>query len=295
MIRVSVMRCIEGGNTSTPILGIRGFAAPKLRIETAGEARRVVNDLFTFKARIINEGAAAANNVRVEVLHSPELTAELATDGHVPISGGIALKVPTIPPGPTGAPIEVKYRCRTAAPLAKVSVYVKADGVAEFVETRGVEIVPAQAGGVPIAPPLPNPGAGAAPPRAANPPALPSGPLVGSLSSTASPIQSGASAVLNVTVTNTGTTTLNALDFRVVAPASIRLRPQQTSPKLNAREYSGVAHYDVIPKLAAGQSIVLALPFDATAPGAAEVRLEMRSPDVPSGAVASTVLQVLPR
>jgi uncharacterized repeat protein (TIGR01451 family) len=270
-------------------------AAPKLRIETAGEARRVVNDLFTFKARIINSGAAAAKDVRVEVLNSPELAAELATDGHVPITGGVAFKLPTIPPGPNGVPIEVKYRCRTAAPLARVTVYVKADGVEEFYETRGVEIVPAQAGGAPSGSP-PAPGAGGpTPPAPAVPPTLPSGPLVGSLSSTASPIQTGASGILNVTVTNTGTTTLNALDFRVVAPASIRLRPQQTSPKLNAREYSGVAHYDVIPQLAAGQSIRLALPFDATAPGAAEVRLEMRSPDVPSGAVASTTVQVLPR
>ncbi|MGL4512100.1 MAG: hypothetical protein ACRCT8_03355 [Lacipirellulaceae bacterium] len=272
-------------------------AMPKLRITLDGEARRVKDDLYTFKARVFNNGGATASNVRVDIVNDPQLEPEQATEGHVPIPGGVAITIPSLPTGPEGFPITVQYRCRQATPMARVTVYAKGDGVAEVFETRGVEVLSSTAGADAIAPNPPSGGLGTAPPAAPPlaPPALPSGPLVVAISPTANPLPAGRSGVLNLTITNTGTKPLSAVAFRVVLPNEIRARPIQTSPAMAYRENLNTVQYDGVARLAAGETLRLALPYDAVAAGRASVLLEAISPDAPAGANASTVIQVDPR
>ena len=279
-------QCFDVGPEAPP-------AAPKLRIEVAGDAIREVGETYSYLATVYNDGAAAAENVRIEVLATDELTAEQATGETVGVEGGVAWAVPRIAAGASYA-IEVQFRCERPATEARVTLYANADRIDETLETIKVEVRP---GPPPANTPAPGPSAGPSPgPSNGFAPSVdPNQPLRGEISSSANPTRVGQSGVLSLRLTNAGAQRLDNIEFRLAYPAQIAPNLSPSASPLRFQESPGSLVFETLAGLAPGESYSLSVPFNAVAEGAAEVRIDMRTTSNPTPVSASTVIEVRAR
>ncbi|MEQ8848334.1 hypothetical protein [Botrimarina sp.] len=229
--------------------------APELRIEADLDAVRDVGQTLTYLATVYNDAAVAAENVRVEILNSPELTPEQATDGWAELPNGLVWQGERIEAGGRLS-FTVEYLCESATRDAVITTYALIDEQEKAQRTVGVEIRPA-----PDAPP----------------PAAPQASLEGSLSSLANPAQVGRSSTLDATITNTTDEPIENVQFRVLFPPQIEPQLTQAGSPLGFQRNQNAIEFSPIEVLGAGQSYRVAIPYTPTDQGQVLIQLEMRT------------------
>ena len=250
--------------------------APRLEVAADGELQREVGETYTFRSRVTNVGNVLAKDLQISILHDPELEPIQAEVGFSRLQNGFEWTESSLSPS-ASIPFVVQYRCLTPNAQSRISIFVRADGSEELVETKTVEIVPARGAGGPITPD----------PQSTSP-------LVGSLTSSPDP-QVGQPASFEVTVSNTGTTPLRDVEFRLVFPSNITPRLTSGQSLYPFRVNQNTYEFSSVTELRPGSPIRLVVPYDPIAEGRQGVRLEMRSPDVPEAQSVEIPLTIRPR
>lgn len=256
-----------------------------LRVETEGELRQVVGDIYEFRSRVFNTSRVAAENVRMEIRYSDQLSPQQAEDGHVPIPGGLRLKVDRLEPN-SSAPFYVLFRCdRATAPLtpAEVTLFVSADGVPEETATRSLSIdaaPPSQPSGPTTGPTTGGPAAQAA--------------ITGVLDLSNNPVRAGQPLTLNVAVQNNGSAPISGVEFFVRFPPQLRQRLQRAQSSVPFTQNAEGLVFGPIATLQPGAPVRVTIPCDAAQQGQSNLVLQIRAPSLPSVIEESAVIRVEP-
>lgn len=261
-------QCFEVEGAPAPV-------APSLGVAVDGELQRSVGETYTFRSRVSNLGSVLAEEVEVQILHDPQLQPLQAEVGNTQLPNGFSWREASIAPGDS-VPFYIEYKCLAPNTAARVSIFVRARGSEEVIETRTVEIVPDQEGGE-----APAPGPSASP-------------LVGTLNASASP-RVGQRASLDLTVSNNGATPLRDVEFRLIFPPQVQPQLSPTLSPYAFRVNQNSYEFDTIPELRAGSPIRLLVPYDPVDQGQVKVRLEMRSPDAGGVQSVETPITIQPR
>ncbi|MEN0110575.1 MAG: hypothetical protein AAF805_07600 [Planctomycetota bacterium] len=215
-------------------------AEPRLRIETAIDAVTTVGRRFTYLATVYNDGSAAAENVRVEVLSDDAVEAEVSGEV-LEIPRGFAWTVPRIAAGGRYE-VELTFRANQPSRAARITTYALLGGFAYAERTDPIEVRPA--------PPAVGPAPGASAPSA----------LRANVRVPGNPARVGQAGTIELELTNDGAAPLSKVRLRLLAPSQVRLN--LTGPSMRGFRQSGDTYeFEPLQALGAGERFTLTVPY----------------------------------
>lgn len=271
-----------------PTLDVQFLAPVPVQVTSGGEARE-------FRCVVQNTGPTPATNV---VLRFRSDARFLRVTGHEPVRPDlgetlrryneasvqvIEFTIARLDPGARHR--ELRFACvgEQDTPQARVTIEATADGGGDAIDEAIVEVLPAPAGADLGGP---NPGGG---------PVAPASPVEIRILESANPTTVGRTQTLNAIVTNIGSTVLRDVELQVYLPEQFEPQLKQIVPQTATPFPNRTLNFAAIAQLRPNEETRVLIPILAAKQGLAGIEVNVRSPDLPSGATLTRQVTVNPR